>query len=505
MTEPSTAMIDVEQIEVEDGFNPRSRFHDDALAELVASVREQGILSALTVRSDGNGGYILIAGARRLEAARQAGLQRVPAVIRSADGALAAAIAENLIRADLDPIEEARALERLAQSEKLATHKQIAARVGKSPAHVSERLRLLALPEGCHGQIAAGAVPVAAERELRKVAKVSPAVAEGVCGLVERGLLEGRDLSERFGEVLCALAEARFEGAPTMIDTRGAALSALVSDPELRASLAERYAAARPYEQSEDPAIRFEEVEVDAARAAGCLVEHKVDRGAWESTVAFVTDAEFAADLAARAIERIEKQAAELAESRARWAGNGRDGEDASASPEDRKEAQRAARAKAKADAAAARASNLELGRKLVARRGAKARREHSLARAKAVAAVVLSDNERLAAGGLRLALPQLQEVEVKQLKSGEQRERVTYKEVEDCRAYLANRIAEARSANEVLELLADALIAATLVNQRELPQSKREVSSPRAAAQVEELLATEIKALRPRRSRARG
>jgi ParB family chromosome partitioning protein len=170
MTETSTAMLDVEKIAIEDGFNPRSGFDERELAELVASVREQGILTALTVRSDGNGGYVLIAGARRLEAAKQVGLGQVPAVVRSADGALAAAIAENLIRADLDPIEEARALQRLAEAEKLATHKQIAARVGKSAVYVSERLRLLALPEGCHGQIAAGAVPVAAERELRKVA-----------------------------------------------------------------------------------------------------------------------------------------------------------------------------------------------------------------------------------------------------------------------------------------------------------------------------------------------
>jgi hypothetical protein len=288
-----------------------------------------------------------------------------------------------------------------------------------------------------------------------------------------------------------------------MIDTRGAALSALVPDPELRASLAERHAAARPYEQGEDPAIRFEEAEVDAARAAGCLVEHKVDRGAWESTVAFITDAEFAADLAVRAIERIEKQAVELAESRARWAGNGRDGEGASASPEDRKEARRIAREKAKAGAAAARASNLELGRKLVGRRGAKTRREHSLARARALAALVLADNDRLAARGLRLVLPQLQEVEVKSLKSGETREKVTYKDTAECEQYLRSRIAEAKSANEILELLADALIAALASDERELAQSRRVSWFSRAQDELEKLLAAEIKAVRPRRRRA--
>lgn len=177
-------------------------------------------------------------------------------MIRTAEGALAAAIAENLIRTDLDPIEEARALRRLAEAERLTTHKQIAARVNKSPARVSERLRLLSLPDGCHERIAAGAVPVAAERDLRKVAKVSPAVAEGVCELAARGEVEERDLVDRFGEVLCALAEASF--APTMIGASGSPLSELVPRPRAasRAGRAPQRRSPLPAERGPDPPPR---------------------------------------------------------------------------------------------------------------------------------------------------------------------------------------------------------------------------------------------------------
>ncbi len=364
MTEPTTAVVAIEQIAVEEGFNPRERFEEDELAELTASVREQGILSALTVRSDGNGGYVLIAGARRLQAARRAGLKQVPVLIRAGNGDLAAAIAENLIRSDLDPIEEARALGRLAEVEKLTTHKKLAARVGKSAAHVSERLRLLALPEGCRAQIAAGAVPAAAERDLRKVAKVSPAVAEGLCRLVRRGELEGRDLLDRFDEALGTLEQAEFEGAPTMIDTRGTRLSDLVADPERHAELAARLNESLPtYQQSDDPSVRLGDQECDAARAAGCLLEHTVDHGGWASSAAYVCDAELGADLAERLVERIEKQAAELASSRAQLRGRETDEE---GSAEAAKEVRRAERERGKAEAAAARTANLELGRKLV-------------------------------------------------------------------------------------------------------------------------------------------
>lgn len=216
--------------------------------------------------------------------------------------------------------------------------------------------------------------------------------------------------------------------------------------------------------------------------------------------MAFVCDGELAADLALRTIERMEKQAAELAEARSRAVDSGADEKD----PEAAKETRRAQREQARAESEAARSANLDLGRKLLARRGAKSRKDHGLARAQAIAALVLSDNSRLPAAGLRLVLPQLQEVGTRRLKSGERRERVEYHDSEECRSYLANRIAEASSANEVLELLADALVAALACDERELAQSRRIGWHSPARGDVEKLLAADIRAVRPRGRRAR-
>jgi len=120
------------------------------------------------------------------------------------------------------------------------------------------------------------------------------------------------------------------------------------------------------------------------------------------------------------------------------------------------------------------------------------------------VAAVLLADNADLAGAGLRLVLPQLQDVEVKQLKSGEAREKVNYADREQCADYLGERIEQARTANEVFELLGDALIAAVLADEDAVPRSRRIWCSLGASAAVKKHLATDIKAVRPRRHGAR-
>jgi hypothetical protein len=117
----------------------------------------------------------------------------------------------------------------------------------------------------------------------------------------------------------------------------------------------------------------------------------------------------------------------------------------------------------------------------------------------------VLADNPNLAARGLRLVLPQLQEVETKTLKAGEARENVTYKDAAECDSYLRNRIAEAKRADEVYELLADALIAALQADERELPASRRISWWHSAQQKVAKALAAEIKSIRPSGRGRRG
>jgi ParB family chromosome partitioning protein len=125
---------------------PRSRFDDDAMAELTASISSHGVLQPIVVRSAADGGYELIAGERRLLAARSAGLATIPAVLReaAADETLELALVENLQRADLNPIEEAGAYRELIERFGLS-HEAVGGRVGKSRVAVSNALRLLDL------------------------------------------------------------------------------------------------------------------------------------------------------------------------------------------------------------------------------------------------------------------------------------------------------------------------------------------------------------------------
>ena len=128
---------------------PRTRFDPAALEELAASIREHGVLQPLVVaQGEAPGRYLLIAGERRLEASKIAGLPTVPALVREASDQqfLELALIENIQRADLGPLETALAYRHLAEDFKLS-HEEIAARVGKKRVTVTNTLRLLKLPQ----------------------------------------------------------------------------------------------------------------------------------------------------------------------------------------------------------------------------------------------------------------------------------------------------------------------------------------------------------------------
>jgi ParB family chromosome partitioning protein len=127
---------------------PRKRFEPEAAAGLTASVKAQGLLQPLVVRPRAGGGYELIAGERRLRAARGAGLETVPALVREADDrdSLLLGLVENVAREELSPLEEARACAVLVDEFGLSLG-ELADKVGRSKPSVSNRLRLLELPE----------------------------------------------------------------------------------------------------------------------------------------------------------------------------------------------------------------------------------------------------------------------------------------------------------------------------------------------------------------------
>ncbi len=136
---------------------PRVSFEPTALEALAESIRQHGLLQPLIVTRLGNGDYQLIAGERRLRAARLAGLHTVPVVLKEASGQqqLELALIENLQRADLDPIEAAQAYAVLEEQFGL-THERIAERVGKSRSTVTETLGLLRLPPEVQQLVSAG-------------------------------------------------------------------------------------------------------------------------------------------------------------------------------------------------------------------------------------------------------------------------------------------------------------------------------------------------------------
>jgi len=154
-------------------YQPRELFDEQALAELADSIREKGLLQPIVVRRTADGRYQLIAGERRLRAAQRAGLSRVPIMVRDADDgeALELALIENLQRENLNPVEEARAYQRLADEFGLA-QEDIARRVGKTRSAVANSTRLLQLPSDVLAQLEAGVLSAAHGRSLLGLATV---------------------------------------------------------------------------------------------------------------------------------------------------------------------------------------------------------------------------------------------------------------------------------------------------------------------------------------------
>lgn len=136
---------------------PRTHFNEDDLAELVHSVREFGVLQPVVVRQNSDGQYELIMGERRTRAAREAGLDSIPAILRETadEDLLRDALLENLHRSQLNPLEEASAYQQLLEDFGI-TQEALATRIGRSRPQVSNTIRLLRLPVPVQQRVAAG-------------------------------------------------------------------------------------------------------------------------------------------------------------------------------------------------------------------------------------------------------------------------------------------------------------------------------------------------------------
>jgi ParB family chromosome partitioning protein len=213
---------------------PREVFDEDALAELITSIKEVGLLQPVVVRQLGPDRYELIMGERRWRACREAGLERIPAIVRHTEDEklLLDALLENLHRAQLNPLEEAAAYDQLLKDFD-CTHDQLADRIGRSRPQVSNTLRLLKLSPPVQRRVAAGVLSAGHARALLSVDD-----SEEQDRLAHRIVAEG--LSVRAVEEIVTLLNSGPKSTPKPKGPRaGTRLSPALSD--LASRLSDRF------------------------------------------------------------------------------------------------------------------------------------------------------------------------------------------------------------------------------------------------------------------------
>jgi ParB/RepB/Spo0J family partition protein len=307
--------------------NPRTEFDDERMAELIESVKRHGIISPLTLSRDGEGRYAIIAGERRYRAAKAAKLREVPAQVREVDGeALTLAVAENVIRADLSPLEEARAYRRLVEEH--GDTAKVAKLVGKSERLVSERLDLLRLPDETQELLAARKLPLACAPALIQIAEREPLLADVTAAwLAERPQDAAgfpSDPGEVVDDVLAAewtnvagqprhpvaysvggyygpilpRGRARADAVPAVLAKLGAHAEAVEAAfgalPEVKHTAEYDWQAREREERRQRDCFALSDQDADAARAFGCLLELPDPNGRGDHR--YATDPEWLAD-----------------------------------------------------------------------------------------------------------------------------------------------------------------------------------------------------------------
>ena len=184
--------INIEEIKA-GRFQPRSNFDKQKLSELTNSIKNQGVLSPILVRELGLNEYEVIAGERRLRASKMADLKTIPCLVdqKQDQDALISALIENLQREDLNPVEEARGLDRLKREFGL-TQDQVATSTGKARSTIANSLRILTLPKSVLDMLSSGLIE---KGHAKLLASMSPADAESVARKIAKESLSIKDLS----------------------------------------------------------------------------------------------------------------------------------------------------------------------------------------------------------------------------------------------------------------------------------------------------------------------
>jgi ParB/RepB/Spo0J family partition protein len=376
-------MVPLAKIKAREGFNPRSDFGDEQMGELVASVKRHGIITPLTLAQDGDG-FVIVAGERRYRAAKAARLTEVPAQVREADGEeLTLAVAENVIRADLTPVEEAEAYRRLIEEHGDAA--KVAKLVGRSERLIGERIELLRLPDATRALVAARKVPLACAPLLVRIAEREPLLADLTAVWLAERPAEAADFAADPGEIVDDVLAAEWQDdegkplhpvaysvggyhGPILPGRREDALPALLAKlgphgeaveqayaalPEIRHASEYDWAARDAEERRQRACLALSDADADAARAFGCLLELPSPDGRRDHF--YVTDPEWLAD---RLMQKFAAYVAAEAERREEQ----REQRTSSTPDDAEKEARRQERQRQYEERVAARARNLDLG-----------------------------------------------------------------------------------------------------------------------------------------------
>jgi ParB/RepB/Spo0J family partition protein len=456
--------VPLASIQIEEGANPRRRFDEQALAELADSIRQHGLLQPLVVRTDGNGGYLLTAGERRYRACRLAEVEQVPVSINNDGSPLELAVDENLHRQDLDPVEEAQAFQAILRSGRLSK-KQLAERVSKTPQYVNERLRLLDLPEPIQAHVADAVLPVRVAPTLIRIAKVSEPVAICLAQMVADGNAEVGELEEQPDRLIGCLGDYQWPDPQPValhVGYHRYALDSLPLPAEGCDDIRERYAAL-----GEEVGFGFDQEDADAARGYGCLLEFK--QGRFWGPSSYITDPVFIADRVRLALDGYEKQLKRRQREADRQQTHNTDQPvDAVDAEKEQRKQERQQQAEAKQ---AATAANFELGRKLQLRYDTV---KITAPLARLLALLILDrEPEKLAGRGLRYAREDWQITETVE-RRGKQVEKARYPEGWQAAEQLYAWIGRARTAEQTIGRLLQALIAAHAADQDAVANSSR-------------------------------
>ena len=454
-------LVPVEAIQVPEGANPRRHFDQRALQELADSIAQHGVIQPLIVRLD-DGGYTLIAGERRYRAAKLAGLQQVPVTLRESDeSALELAVDENLHRRDLDPVEEAHAFQAILRSGKL-NKKQLAERVSKTAGYVNDRLRLLDLPEQIQTHVAAGVIPVRMAKQLIGIAKVSEPVAAAFCQLVANQVIKAEELEQSPERMVGYLGDYEWPDpqpiALAVSSYHHYPLDVLPLPAEGCDDIQVRCAAL-----GQEVGFAFDQDDADAARGYGCLLEFK-DGRYWSTSC--ITDPAFIADRVRLKLDKYEKELRKREREAVRS-----DDAPAPQAPDAEKEQRRQERQQRTEAKQAAITANFELGRKLQLRYDAP---KITTPIAKLLALLILDSHaDKLAGRGLRYTREDWQIIETKELR-GKPVEKPRYPEGWEAAEQLYAQIERARTPEQVVGRLLQALIAAHAADQNAVAGSAR-------------------------------